>query len=194
MPGIVGFVRAISDDVVESLAIAGYPALTEGKIVLGRQYQFEHSAPPRIIFVPTTHAFDVNDVFSATGAYTEGQLLNRSFMTDQVTYEIRCWGTAPDRDPDYDYDFTQVLYQQVIRSLNQLSRGSFTIDSATWTDSRFQSAQLDRDGREYVMLVTVFTPILELLEPLLPAPVETEGAGTTILQLPTGELETGCQD
>lgn len=194
MPGIVGFVRAISDDVVASLAIASYPPLTEGKIVLGRQYQFEHSAPPRIIFVPTTHGFDANDVYSATGEYTEGQLLNRSFMTDAVTYEIRCWGTAPDRDPDYDYDFTQTLYQQVIRSLNLLARGSFVIDSATWTDSRFQSAQLDRDGREHVMMVTVYTPILEYLQPLQPAPSNTEGSNTTILQLPTGELETGCQD
>ena len=68
MPGIVALVSQISDDVVASLSAAGYPPLTDGAILLGRQYVFEASAPPRIIFIPMRSTFPAKDVYNRSTA------------------------------------------------------------------------------------------------------------------------------
>lgn len=54
MAGIVAIVSAISDYVVAQMAAAGLPPLTDGAIALGSAKSNENSAPPRIIFIPTT--------------------------------------------------------------------------------------------------------------------------------------------
>src|ERR1700749_1026164 len=110
MPGIVALVSQISTDVVTDLAAAGYPALIDGKILLGKQFQFEQSAPPRIIFTPVNSDFPTKDVYNASptgqSGYTAEQLAqnrNRSILSDMINFEVRCWGVSPDQDPDNDY-------------------------------------------------------------------------------------------
>lgn len=201
MPGIVALIDAISDNVVSSLAAASYPALTDGEILIGRQYQFEGSAPPRIVFVPTKSVFPDKDVYNRSptggaGPYTAEQLAqnqNRSIRSENITFEVRCWGASPTNDPGLDFDYTQALYQQVIRSIDHLALGSYIIGAGDWTDAKFTSGQLIRDGREMVFSVTFMTPILERLEALPLAPNNVVAENTDKLELPTGQIETGCQ-
>lgn len=204
MPGIKDLVAAISDEVVSALAEANYPDLVDGGILLGRQYQMEQSAPPRIIFTPMGSEFPMKDVYNASptssGGYTAEQLRqlkNRSIGTDKITFEVRCWGVSSDQEPDDDYDFTQALYHQVFRTIQMMARGSAEFSGGKWTDSTYNSGQLVRDGREFVFNVTFGTPILALLEPLpttADAEVQPVVAGITdSLTLPTGASEPGCE-
>lgn len=200
MPGIVALRDALSDDVIASLAAASYPPLTDGKILLGRQYQFEQSAPPRIIFIPVRSDFPAKDVYNRSptgGGYTAEQLAqnkNPSVLSDQITFEVRCWGVSLDQDPDIDFDFTQVLYQQVLRTCDKLARGTYVASSGDWTDAQFSSGQLVRDGREFVFKLTFGTPILLFLAPLLSAPNNVAPQITDSLILPTGASEAGCEE
>lgn len=197
MPGIKGLVSLISDNVVANLALAGYPALTEGKILLGRQYQAEQSSPPRIVFIPTGSAFSMKDVYNSSRgtAYTAEQLaqnLNPSIQTDSITFEVRCWGVSPNQDPDDDFDYTQALYQQVIRSVDELTRGSFACGSGTWTDSKEGAGQLNRDGREFVFGLTFSTPVLRWVDPLVGAPTDVTLSETDTFIRPDGVSGPGC--
>lgn len=201
MPGIVALRNAISSDVVASLAAANYPPLTDSKILLGRQYQYEQSAPPRIIFTPVKSDFPAKDVYNRSsvggGGYSAEQLAqnrNPSILTDMLTFEVRCWGADPSGDPDIDFDYTQALYQQVIRTCDKLARGTYTITGGSWTDAKFSSAQLIRDGREFVFNLTFGTPIQLFLEPLPLAPDNVAPGVTDALKLPDGSEEPGCEE
>ncbi len=198
MPGIVALVAAISSDVVTSLAAASYPPIVENKILLGRQHQFAQHAPPRIIFTPTGSAFPMKDVYDrstvASAAEMAAQRANRSLRNDEITFEVRCWGVSPDQNPDNDYDYTQILYHQVIRSIKLLAEGSFEISNGKWTDATFQSSQLVRDGRVFVFNAMFQTPILERLEPLPYAPSDVAMEATDSLKIPTGLTEPGCEE
>lgn len=196
MPGIVELVAAISADVVASLVIANYPPLVDGAILLGRQFQFEQSSPPRIIFIPTKSSFTMKDAATTArvGGYTAEQILqirNRPIMSDNVTFEIRCWGVDPTNDPGLDFNYTQALYQQVLRTIQNIATGVFEISDGEWTDSKFSSGQLIREGREFVFKATFGTPIQALLEPLLPAPDDVAAGESVYLELPNGDVELG---
>lgn len=57
MAGITALVTAISNDVVAKIAAAGLPPLTDGQIVIGKSKGPENSAPPRVVFIPTSFRF-----------------------------------------------------------------------------------------------------------------------------------------
>lgn len=197
MPGIVALRNALSSDVVASLAAASYPPLTDGQILLGRQYQMELSAPPRIIFIPTKSAFPAKDVYnrSPIAGNTAEQLIqnkNPSILSDNISFEVRCWGVSTDNNPDTDFDMTQALYQQVIRTCDKLARGTYLVSGGDWTDAKYTAGQLIRDGREFVFTLTFGTPILQFLLPLLSSPNDVHLAETDSLKLPSGASEPGC--
>lgn len=205
MPGIKALVAAISTEVVSALAAANYPALVDEKILLGKQFQFEQSAPPRIIFTPIGSEFPMKDVYNASRTGTQGytaeqlaQLKNRSIATDKISFEVRCWGVSSNQDPDDDYDFTQALYHQVVRTVLAMARGSAEFSGGKWTDASFSSGQLVRDGREFVFNVTFGTPILALLEPLpttadVDNPPVVPGIADSLALL-SGQSEAGCEE
>ena len=93
MPTITQIVSAINDDVVAKLATAGYPALTDGQILIGRQHIAEGSAPPRIVFIPRVSKFAVgglgtaggtlNQVGASPGAYNLGASLRNARVTSR---------------------------------------------------------------------------------------------------------------
>lgn len=196
MPGIVAIVTAISDAVVAELADKGYPPLTDGEILLGRQHQFAQSAPPRIIMYPAADNFLPKDVYGqAQNPPTDGQnaqLLQRSLMTDELVLEVRCWGTSLTRDPNEDYDYTQILYQSVLRQTHLLAVGNVKLLSGVWTDSGVQATQIIRDGREFVFRMAFGTPVLDTLLAFAPADVKPQT--DTNLQLPDGTSDVGCQE
>lgn len=158
-------VALISAHVVASLLEAGYPALTDGAILLGRQYVAEGSAPPRIVFVPMGAAFSAKDTYSGTGLPSAAQTANPSLATDTINFEVHCWGAALDQNPDDDFDFTEVLYQQVIRSTSIIARGSCTFGNGTYTNSRVNAGQMVRDGDEFVFNLSLQRPITSRVLP-----------------------------
>jgi len=201
MPGLVDLVDLISDDVVTQLAASGYAPLVDGQILLGRQNQYEESAPPRIIFIPSTSAFTAKDVYDRSVAASDANRLaqqrNPSILTDSVTFEVRCWGICPSTDPDdrvYDFDFTQTLYQQVIRSVNSLALGSYSVGRGEWTNSKTNASQVVSNGMEFVFQLTFNTPILKLLEALPHAPSDVAPGVTDTLILPSGLSGPGCEE
>ncbi len=199
MPGIVALRDAISSHVVASLAAANLPALTDNKILLGRQYQMEHSAPPRIVFVPIRGDFPMKDEADRSQiqqGYTAEQLLrgqNTSIRTEKLTFEVRCWGVSSNNDPDYDYDYTQALYHQIIRTCEEIAKGAYSASGGDWTDSTYNAGQLVRDGREFVFKLTFDTPVLRFVIPLVQAPSDVAPEVTDELRLPTGQHEPGCE-
>ena len=276
--GIVALINAVSQDVTASLAAAGYPALVDGQILLGRQHQYEQSAPPRIIMTPVKSRFSARasssvsylnppalggdagtgvglravlptgygsgyttasvtftggggsgaaatptiqggcitgyamtsagqgytstptatvtgdgtgataKVFLLPPAEYQAQSQQKALLTEEILFEVRCWGTIPapgtsqeppGDDPDFDFDFTQALYQQVIRSCHHIAVGSFEVigeGGGVWTDSKVQSSQFFRSGREFVFQLSLSVPILDQLLPY--APVGTAGSLT----------------
>ena len=268
--GIVALVSAISSDVTTALAASGYPPLTDGSILLGRQHQYEQSAPPRIIMTPVKSRFRARDSSSVswlmppspgggpnpgvglravlmtqlgtgytgasvafsggggtgaagtcnivngsvgsitltqpgqgytsqptpvitgdgTGAFAQSYLkplqeyqaeaAQKSLLTEDIVFECRCWATVPAQqnstsptpdDPDTDFDFTQALYQQVVRSCHHIAVGSFEVigeGGGVWTDSKLASSQFFRNGREFVFSLSLSVPVLDQLLPYAP--------------------------
>ena len=203
-PDLVLLVSSLSTWVVSKLSDGGYPGLTGGAILLGRQHVYEQTPPPRIIFTPTGSVFSGADVSSrqvkVSGAYTtEGkfQLGSRSILTEQIEFEVRCWGVANVNDfttqRDQDYNATRVLYHAVIQgisdALGPATKGRVEFTSGKWSDV----SQQDVYGREFVFGVRIATPILEKLLPFDPAtafaPSDVGFNGGVTLILPSGDSE-----
>lgn len=208
MPGLVEVVRVISNNVIEALAAAGYPPLcplpdgTAGKILMGRQRQFEQHAPPRIILTPTASVFSGVDVYSnqPTPAGVENRLQHQygALGTEFVRFECRCWGASANADPkvvrDDDYDRTQVLYQTLIRAIRDacgpFTKGGVELENGGWTDATFQAPQEMVYGREFVFGVKIPTPLLDKLYPYAPSDVAADPRST--LTTPSGGSGQGC--
>lgn len=180
MPGIVDLVSFISDDVIARLDAAGYPPLVDGQILLGRQHLLEQSAPPRIVFVPVRSVFGARDTYNrsrvASSPSTEQRLqyAQRALHSEVVTFEVHVWGAAEPPDPDDDFDATQALYHVVIQSLRANITGGYELGDGDWTDQHPDAAQLQKLGHEFVFEVSIGTPVLDELHPLVPiSSVET---------------------
>ncbi len=208
-------IAALSEDVVAKLAAAGYPALTPdasgnaGKILIGSAANYETTAPPRIIFEPKGSKFGTAEYASASASLDTLERRNqgalRTVAAEDIEFDVRCWGAAGTSDPADDYDVTRALYHQVRASLQSLMPGAFSIDSA----GKFTtSANINRDGREYVFGVTFLTPVMGNLVPYaianrtavaraaivegLYAPTGVAAVGTDAMTLPDGTTEPGC--
>lgn len=210
-------IGAISDDVVSSLADAGYPPLTSdqsgnaGAILVGSAAAFEQTSPPRIIFEPKGSKFVAAEYASNSYDMASTERANQSSMRtiagEDINFDVRCWGAAGTGNPVDDYDVTRALYHQVRASLQKLMAGSFEIEeSGKYTTG----TNVVRDGREFVFGVTFNTPVLDALMPYalanessdvhaalvttLHAPPDVAISGTDNLVLPdgTGTTEPGC--
>lgn len=215
MPGLVTIVEKISAEVVKRLAAASYPALADGKILMGRQHQAAYSSPPRIIMTPVASEFAATDVYTRqpfpSGAYSaesKAQLAQRAFALESVTFEIRCWGNSPGSSPtdmrDDDFDATQVLYHAVIQAMSAprvtdngpaivgpLTKGGVELIAGKWTDASYKAPQNLVLGREFVFGVRIPTPVLDKL--LQFAPSDVAANPTTNLTLQSGGSDVGCQ-
>ena len=202
MPGIVAIVNAISTDVVAALAAAGYPALntlqdgSAGKILLGRQRQFEQGSPNRIIFIPIGSDFTAKSPANPSPASTPNtynaealrQNQQRSIRSDNVAFEVRVWGVGA--NPDDSFDVTQAYYHQVIISVHKLTAGAYELAAGKWTDSSLQSSQMIVDGREFVFGIKFSTPVLGELLTYAPPAVVPDIVDTLTAQ-PGGVAEPG---
>lgn len=190
--GYTALVNAISADVIAGLAKGGWPPLVNGKIMLGRQHQFEQSRPPRIVMIPTKNPFAGKDTYDASlvgGSRpdTRKQRANPSIRTDFKTFEVRCWGASPTKDRSLDYDFTEALYEQVIRSAHNVATGTYEVSDGEWTDE----TQLVQDGREFVFEIVIGTPVTRYPVPLQYAPEGTVTQSTVQADV-GGVIETAA--
>ena len=186
MPAIVNLVSAISSDVVAKLAAAGYPALVDGKILLGRYHLAEASAAPRILFVPVASKFGPKDPTSPnpTTVYPSAEVRRerqqRAIASEIVQFEVHCWGQDPSAtDTDLDFDFTQALYQVLLQSLHDLCEGCYHIDTGKWTTGAQGASQLERAGQEFVCVLGIATPVLDQLLPYAAATTIVNVHGAT---------------
>ena len=148
-------------------------ALKDGRILIGRQHVYEASSAPRIVFVPLKSKWMPKSVYTRTPASAvpspeqQRQWANRSIYTEAVLFEVHVWGQATPPDPEGgDFDATQVLYQQVARSLQHQAPGSFELVDVDWTDQKATGSQLVRAGHEAVFGLVVNTPVLDLIAAL----------------------------
>ncbi len=195
---LASIMNAISNDVVASLAAAGYPALTAGKVLFGPASLYEQTAPPRILFVPLGSKFSSKDVSSRSNSasFEERKRENamRSIGTESIEFAVHCWGAAPSTNLVDDYDITRALYQAVRGSVHRLCVGSYLIDdSGKYT----VSSEIVRSGREFVFGLALFTPILDSLLPYdrvrQYAPTGTKAVITDGLTDIHGNTEAGCE-
>lgn len=165
MPAIVDLVNAISDDVIAKLSGAGYPALVDGKILLGAQHLAESSAAPRIVFVPRGSKFGPRDNTSPNRNSADARLMRqqRSIGSELITFEVHAWGQGSGVDDDFDV--TQALYQCIAQSLHDLCEGCYKLGDGKWT----QLTLLGAAGHEFVFAVEIATPILDQLLPYAPS-------------------------
>lgn len=190
--GITSLIADIYTDLAASLSAGGYPPLVDGKLLIGRQFIFEQSAPPRIVFVPIQSTWGPKSASSAakiSGApsnemRTIWQL--QSYATEIVQFEVHVWGRDPaGRGPDFDFDATQYLYQALIRSIHLLCAGVYELSAGRWADQAASATQLVKAGHEFVLPVAFKTPLLRDILPFAPSDVSP----TLTTQLGTS---TGC--
>lgn len=203
MASIVTLRDRMTTRLAARLAAAGYPALADGKILLGKQSDYQQGVPPRVIMTPTQSPFAPVDVYSFTpglGA-DEGRAQNQqhSLQTELLTFECRCWGKVSENaDPtlrrDEDYDNTQSLYHAVIQTLVEvagpITEGGVTLLKGSWPDASFSNPQHMAYGREFVFGFQVPVPVLDQLYPY--APVDVTPVRTMTLTAPDGTSGPGC--
>ncbi len=190
-------ISTISTDVVAALALGGYPALVDGGIVVGTAAEFEQTAPPRIIFDPTPGSkFHAPEYYSADQDFTAERRVQNAVRTiagEDVMFAVHCWGAASTGVIVDDYDVTRALYHAVRAVLQKRLPGEHAIDE---TGKYRTGTNLVRLGRWYTFGVTIFTPVLDTLQPYdrarAYAPDGVVPVGTDLIALPTGQTEAGC--
>lgn len=216
MSGALGtLIAAVSDDVVQALASAGYPALTPnqsggaGRILVGPAAAFEQTSPPRIIFEPKGSKFVAAEYASASANLDtlerQNQIAARTIAGEDIAFDVHCWGAAGTGNMVDDYDVTRALYHQVRASLQSLMPGAFEIEES----GKFVvTSNVVRHGVAFVFGVTFLTPVLDALMPYafanesaatqaavvegLYAPSDVVGVGSELVVAPDGSSESGC--
>lgn len=163
MGSVVQLVQLISDAVVSDLSTGGQLSLSllpdgsAGKILLGKQHDYEHTDAPRIIFTPMGSEFGPRDIAAPV---PQRPMTERVIGTDSTTFQVRCWGRGVNdaygsTSPDADYDATRSLYQSILSMVHITCSGCYEFGKGTWTDD----AKNIRRGREFVFELTLATPI-----------------------------------
>lgn len=200
---IAQIIAALSADVMLGLVAAGYPALTDGEIVVGPAAEYEQGTPPRIIFDPTGSKFVAAEYYSggSTVIHTEErelQTAKRTIAGDNLQFQVHCWGAADSGVVVDDYDVTRALYHQLRATLQAKIPGAFAIEDG----GKFRKGtNLVRLGRWFEMGLVLYTPVLESLVPfdrsVSFASAAVQADGTDELVIPTtgpreGPGEAGC--
>ncbi len=181
-------IAALSADVVAGLA-ALTPAITlyESAIVLGRHRLRENVAGPRIVAIPIGSAFSESDVASisvisdATERRAEASAV--PIQSDVMTFEMHVQGIASPPDPNAgDFDTTQAMVDQVIRSADAIMRGVFKAGAGRWTSGMANAQVVMNAGQEFVFTLSIGRPITQT--PLPYAPTNTSVTATTSMTTP----------
>lgn len=151
--------------------------LVDGHILLGRQHVAEAGSPPRIVFVFKRSEWSDKGMYSPATALVEPtdrdyQTLARSLVSEVYVVEVYVWGAQVPADPEGgDKDATQLLYQQVIRSLDLMVRGAWDLTPGAFTREQSGQTALQTYGEEFVFQFKIGTPVLETTLLIFPSGV-----------------------
>ena len=207
LPQVNALVGLFSQEVIWRLAARGMSPLKEGRILLGEVHQMEQTAPPRILFVPTTNEFSeggapemggvANKTNLRNSVERRAQLAQRPIASDHQHFEVRVWGAAdvvagldPTMQKELDIGATQDLLDVLIVSLFKTAVGTFEISKGRWTQSKKLETQNMNLGLEYVFDLKVRRPVLDDAYGFAPAGVRN--SNTTNMQTPSGSSSQGC--
>jgi hypothetical protein len=171
----VGVTAGVSNGTYTSGGAIYLGPLTDGHILLGRQHVAEGSSPPRIIFVFKRSEWGDKGMYSpATAAVQPSdrryQWLARSLVSEIYVVEVHVWGAFVPVDPEGgDKDATQLLYQQVIRSIDLMVRGAWDLTPGAFTREQAGQTALNTFGEEFVFQFKIGTPVLESVLEFVPS-------------------------
>jgi len=146
--------------------------LTDGHILLGGQHVAEGSAPPRIVFTLPRSEWPDKGMWNPSTANPQDDLgtqkLARSINTELYVFKVFVWGQYVNTalgiggDPEGgDKDVTQLLYHQIIRSIDQMARGTWDITPGSFTKEQTGAATINSAGEEFVFFLKIGSPIPE---------------------------------
>lgn len=184
-------IKRLSDATVAQLAKSGWMPLRDlpngdvGRILLKDAHRLDQFAPPRISMMPSKSKFSGRNntrgpvrVSQNTNGYdpeSRMAIAARAIHSDAMTFEIRCWGWATDKEDDLDgrdWDYTIALRDAVIAAANETMNGNYEVGDGEWRVVSHNA----RVGREFVFSLTINFPIIE--SPLPPA--TSAGIGSTV--------------
>lgn len=168
------------------------PALTDGSLLIGRPTTREHSAAPRICFVPKSIAprqgKPSSPNYPARNPERRVLIQQRTIAIDVHQFEVHAWGEASPPDPAQDYMATQVLRDCVQSAVYDLLSDAGDTQGGVWDDERERSTQLIKSGHLLSFGVTISVPVTDnpIIGGLPFVPTGTELG--TIVQSPTPEI------
>lgn len=135
-------------------------ALIGGKILLGRQWVQQNQSRPRIIAIPVESDGLPKDNYAMADADAlsdpqRAALLSPAVSLAHNTFEIQVWGGQNPPDQEYDFEATEVLRDQVIRSADELYRGNFTWGKGKWVDQGEKATTEMKLGHLFVFYLTI---------------------------------------
>lgn len=141
-------------------------ALVGGKILFGRRWVQQNQGVPRIVAVPIEAPILPRDQYAISDRTNadltdaqEAALIAPAVSVTHNVYEIHCWGAQNPSDPDLDFDATEAIRDQVIRSADELYRGNFTTSGGKWIDQAEKNATEMKFGHLMVFNLTIDSPI-----------------------------------
>lgn len=168
--------RAISPGAPNGFYVSGGTVVTgplpDGHILLGQQHIAENASPPRVVAIWRRSEWPGKGVYSPSTASPppdlQTQKLARSLWTELYVIEFHVWGQQVPPDPEGgDKDVTQLLYQQLIRSIDQMARGTWDLLPGRFTKEQPGATNLMAAGEEFVFTMKIGSPIPEVdLEPV----------------------------
>lgn len=161
-------------------------ALIGGKILLGKRWLVQNQMYPRIVAIPLEGDFLPRDQYAMVNsdgttpaqvtAPTDGlsdpqraALIAPAVAVMHNGFEIRVWGGQNPSDPDYDFDATEILRDQVIRSADELFRGNYTASKGSWVDQQEKSATEMVRGHLFKFVLTLDAAITITPQEFTPA-------------------------
>ena len=198
-------------------------ALIGGKILLGRWWVQQNQVRPRIVAIPVEAPILPRDQYAmvnsvgTTPAQTtppadglsdpqRAALIAPAVAVTHNVFEIQCWGGQTPPDQDYDFDYTELLRDQVIRSADELFRGNYTVSGGKWVDQQEKATTEMKIGHVLMFYLTIDAPVTVVPQAFAPPgtgfviDVFGNNTGTDELaieidfngrQTPTGQIGTG---
>lgn len=152
--------------------------LTDGRILLGREFLTQRTSPSRVVFVPVGGSLQPPNTKSQSvltnGANLgyQNRILGRPLATDLATYEVYCWGQAAPADPEKDFDATRYLAHAVVQCAQRLMMASVHLGGTTeWTDQRPNSPTRLKAGHELAFMLSIEIPVTDGFVQFPPKPL-----------------------
>ena len=124
--------------------------------------------------IPMRTQFNVKSLSNASqatvfpSAEARRQWQTRAIRTDKHHFEVHVWGEAIPGDPALDFDATQVMYQQAIRTIHLRTAGHYELTDGAWMDQQPEATQLGKPGHWFAFGASFDTPVLDKILPFVP--------------------------